>query len=125
VALGALALLRRGWVRPSPREWALLALYGVAWFGAYNVALNLAEHTLDAGTTSMIVNIGPILIALGAGIFLGEGVPRWLVIGAGVSFAGVVLIGLSMSVLSSDGGAGLDLAGVAWALVAAVTYAAG
>ncbi len=27
-----------------------LAVYGVIWFGAYNVALNLAEQTLDAGT---------------------------------------------------------------------------
>lgn len=123
LALGVLMLFARRWLHPTRREWALLLLYGVAWFGAYNVALNLAEHTLDAGTTAMIVNIGPILIALGAGLFLGEGVPRWLVIGAGVSFSGVVLIGLGMSVFS--GGGHVDLAGVLWALVAAVTYATG
>ena len=52
------------------------SLYGVAWFGAYNVALNLAEHTLDAGTTAMIVNIGPILIALGAGAVPRRGHPE-------------------------------------------------
>ena len=123
LALGVLVLVARSWVRPTGREWALLALYGVAWFGAYNVTLNIAEHTLDAGTTAMIVNIGPILIALGAGLFLGEGIPRWLAIGAGVAFAGVVLIGLATSVFGTGGK--VDVAGVLWALASAVTYAAG
>lgn len=122
LALGLLLLFARRWVWPTAREWLLLVLYGVAWFGVYNVTLNLAEHTLDAGTTAMIVGIGPILIALGAGVLLGEGVPRWLVIGTGVAFAGVVLIGVSA--FAVDGG-GFDLAGVLWALAAAVTYAIG
>ncbi len=122
LALGAVMLIVRRWVRPSRREWLLLAVYGVAWFGAYNVTLNLAEHTLDAGTTAMIVGIGPILIALGAGLMLGEGVPRWLGIGTGVAFAGVVLIGLSTSVF---GGGHVDLVGVLWALASAITYAVG
>lgn len=122
LALGAVMLIVRRWVRPSRREWLLLALYGIAWFGAYNVTLNLAEHTLDAGTTAMIVGIGPILIALGAGLMLGEGVPRWLGIGTGVAFAGVVLIGLSTSVF---GGGHVDLVGVLWALASAITYAVG
>jgi len=121
-ALGVIMLVVRRWVRPSRREWLLLAVYGVAWFGAYNVTLNLAEHTLDAGTTAMIVGIGPILIALGAGIMLGEGVPRWLGIGTGVAFAGVVLIGLSASIF---GGGHIDLVGVLWALASAITYAVG
>ena len=43
----------------------------------------------------MLVNIGPILIAVFAGLLLGEGFPRWLVIGITVAFAGVVLIGLA------------------------------
>ena len=121
VALGVLALIVRRWVRPTRRDWAGLVLYGVAWFGAYNVALNLAEHSLDAGTTAMIVNIGPILIAVGAGVFLGEGIPRWVVVGAAVAFLGVVLIGIAAGAASG----GLDLSGVLWALLAAVTYATG
>lgn len=116
--LGIVVLLGRRWVTPDRREWLLIAGFGVAWFGAYNVALNVAEQTLDAGTTAMIVNIGPILIALGAGLFLREGIPRWLAIGAGVAFLGVVLIGIG------TGGA-LTGVGVLWALVAAVTYAVG
>jgi drug/metabolite transporter (DMT)-like permease len=116
----SIAMIGRGWVKPSGRDWLLILLFGVAWFGAYNVTLNIAEHTLDAGTTAMLVNIGPILIALGAGAFLGEGIPKWLAIGAGVAFVGVVLIGIGM------GAAGLtDGAGMLWALLAAVTYAVG
>ncbi|PRY69931.1 threonine/homoserine efflux transporter RhtA [Glaciihabitans tibetensis] len=116
-----LLVLRGRWVRPSSREWLALALFGVAWFGAYNVALNTAEQTLDAGTTAMLVNIGPILIALGAGIFLGEGIPKWLAIGAGVAFAGVILIGAGSGAFTGT----VDAAGVIWCLVAAVTYAIG
>jgi drug/metabolite transporter (DMT)-like permease len=113
------AVGRKGWVAPNRREWLQILGFGVLWFGAYNVALNIAEHTIDAGTTAMIVNIGPILIALGAGLFLREGIPKWLAIGAGVAFLGVVLIGFATS-----GGFG-DGVGILWALLAAFTYAAG
>lgn len=113
-------LIGRRWVWPSRGEWLLILVFGIAWFGAYNVALNTAEQTLDAGTSAMIVNIGPILIALGAGIFLGEGIAKWLVIGASVAFAGVVLIGFGMGASGFS-----DISGMLWALLAAVTYAIG
>lgn len=120
VVLGLFSIRSR-WVRPTGREWLLIVVYGVAWFGAYNVALNIAEHSLDAGTTAMVVNIGPLLIAFGAGVLLGEGIPRWLVIGAIVAFAGVVLIGIGTGVSGVAGGG----AGILWALLAALTYAIG
>lgn len=115
-----LLLVGRRWVTPTGREWVLILVFGIAWFGIYNVALNTAEQTLDAGTTSMLVNIGPILIALGAGLFLGEGIPKWLGIGAGVAFVGVILIGVGTG--SSQFG---DGSGVIWSLIAALTYAIG
>ena len=115
-----LLLIGRRWVAPTRREWLLITGFGVAWFGVYNVALNIAEQTLDAGTTAMIVNIGPVLIALGAGVFLGEGIGKWLAIGAGVAFAGVLMIGLG-----SGGGSLGDGSGALWCLAAAVTYATG
>ena len=115
----ALLCLGRGWVAPTRREWGLLAVCGVGWFGVYNVALNAAERHLDAGTTAMLVNIGPILIAVLAGVWLGEGFPRWLVVGLAVAFTGVLLIGWA------GRGAGGDLTGVLLSLVAAVTYAVG
>lgn len=119
-ALLALVLIGRRWVRPNGREWLLIIIFGVAWFGIYNVMLNTAEQTLDAGTTAMLINVGPILIALGAGLILREGIPRWLGIGAGVAFFGVILIGVGTG--SSDVGDGW---GVVWCLVAAVAYAIG
>jgi drug/metabolite transporter (DMT)-like permease len=124
LALGIAVLLARSWVWPTRREWGQLVIVGVAWFGAYNVALNTAEQTLDAGTAAMIVGIGPILIALGAGLFLGEGIPKWLSIGAAVAFSGVVLIGVG-TMLAQGGAHPLDLVGALLALVAAVTYAIG
>jgi drug/metabolite transporter (DMT)-like permease len=125
LAVGAavLALLwvvsGRAWVAPTGREWGLLAVCGVGWFGVYNLALNAAEQHLDAGTTAMLVNIGPILIAVFAGLLLGEGFPRRLVVGIVVAFAGVLLIGLATR------SAHADLLGVVLCLVAALTYAIG
>ncbi|MFQ1001221.1 DMT family transporter [Modestobacter sp. SSW1-42] len=114
-----LLLAPRGWVRPTAGEWRLLVVCGVGWFGVYNVALNAAEQHLDAGTTAMLVNIGPVLIAVFAGLLLGEGFPRWLVIGLAVAFCGVLLIGFATRE------AGADLLGVVLCLVAALTYAIG
>ena len=116
--LGVL-LVGRGWVRPTSREWALIGVCGVGWFGVYNVALNAAEQHLDAGTTAMLVNIGPILIAVFAGLLLGEGFPRRLVSGIAVAFAGVLLIG------AATRGAEADLLGVVLCVVAALGYAGG
>ncbi len=120
VALGVPLVLRRRWVRPDGREWALLVLCGLTWFAVYNVALNAAEQRVDAGTTAMLVNVGPILIALLAGLVLGEGFPRPLLVGAAVAFAGAVLIGVATS-----RSARADVAGVVLCLVAAATYAVG
>ena len=114
-----LLVARQGWVRPAARDWRLLAICGIGWFAVYNVALNAAEQHLDAGTTAMLVNIGPILIAVFAGLWLGEGFPRWLVVGIAVAFGGVLLIGVATR------GAEADLAGVLLCVVAAVTYAVG
>jgi drug/metabolite transporter (DMT)-like permease len=120
LALGAGLLVSRRWVTPTTREWALIALCGVAWFGVYNVALNAAEQQVDAGTAAMVVNVGPILIALFAGWLLGEGFPRWLVVGALIAFGGAVLVGASTAQLDRS-----DPLGVVLCLVAAVTYAVG
>lgn len=40
------------------------------------VALNWGEQQVDAGTAAMVVNIGPVLIALLGGWLLKEGFPR-------------------------------------------------
>ena len=95
-----------------------IAFVGLLWLGAYNVLLNAAEHHVDAGTAAMLVNIGPVLIALLAGFLLGEGFPRNLFIGCAIAFAGVALIGVA----TSEHGIG-STTGVLECLGAAVAYA--
>jgi len=119
VVLGTL-LLTRPQPRPPRELWPRLVVCGVFWFGVYNVALNAAEQRVDAGTAAMLVNIGPILIALLAGALLGEGFPRALLLGGSVAFAGVLVIGAATSVR-----AGTDGVGVALCLLAAAAYAVG
>ena len=121
VALGVVVAFRRpAW--PSGRDIAWIAAVGVVWFGAYNVALNAAEQLVDAGTAAMLVNVGPILIAIFAGLFLGEGFPPRLLAGSAIAFAGAIVIGLA------TGGASANVAapiGIILCLVAALAYAAG
>jgi drug/metabolite transporter (DMT)-like permease len=113
---------------PRGHEWWPILAYGVMWFGGYNVALNAAEHVLDAGTSALLINVSPILVAIMAGLFLKEGFPRWLLIGSTVAFAGVALIALGSGQAAGRAtGAGesatADLAGVALCLLAAVLAA--
>ncbi len=120
LALSVLLLRHRPTTRMTGRETALLLLCGVAWFGIYNLALNASEQRIDAATAAMLVQVGPILIALLSGMFLGERLTGWFVAGIAVAFAGVVVISLA-----TRSNAGADLAGVLLALVAAATYAIG
>ena len=71
--LGLLVLVRRDPL-PSRRDLPALAFVGVFWFALYNIALMEGERRVDAGTAAMLVNVGPILIPLLAGVFLREGV---------------------------------------------------
>lgn len=117
--LGAISLLRRtGW--PPRAAWPGILCSGVLWFGGYLVLLNWGEREVDAGTAAMLVNIGPLLIALLGGRLLGEGLPRSLLVGMAVSFAGAVLVGISTS-----GTGRASVPGVLLCLLAAVAYAVG
>lgn len=119
VVLGLLVLARRE-PFPAARDLPLIALSGLLWLGAYSVLLNAAEQRVDAGTAAMLVNVGPVLIALLAGYLLGEGYPRTLFAGCAIAFAGVIVIATA----TSDGG-GAGGPGVALCLLAALGYAGG
>jgi drug/metabolite transporter (DMT)-like permease len=108
VVLGVAALISR---EPLPQRRDLLgiAAFGVLFLGVYSFTLNEAERRVDAGTAAMLINIGPILIAILAGIFLKEGFPRWLFAGCAVAFSGCVLIGLANSQAGSRAGVGIAL----------------
>lgn len=119
LALGVVVGVRRE-ALPPRADLGRLVVCGVLWFGVYNLALNAGERRVDAGTAAMLVNVGPVLIALLAGWLLREGFPRSLVVGCAIAFAGAVVIGLATRQHSTDAAWGAVLC-----LVAAVTYAAG
>ncbi|WP_237111754.1 DMT family transporter [Nocardioides sp. WS12] len=119
IVLSAL-LARAPRTRFTRNELMLLVGCGVAWFGIYNLALNDSERRIDAATAAMVVQVGPILIALFAALFLGERLTGWLLVGMAIAFGGVVVIG---SAMRGEGGSDLD--GVLLALLAAATYAIG
>lgn len=115
--LGLAMLARRQRV---PRGAALIraAVAGVLWFGAYMLSLNAAERWVDAGTSSLLVNTGPLIIAVLAGWLLHEGFSRALLGGCVVALAGAGLIALSVSGHGSH-----ELLGAALCIVAAFSYA--
>jgi len=118
VLLVVLAIRRPG--LPARRAWPGIIGSGVLWFGVYMVTLNWGEQSVDAGTAAMIVNIGPIVIALLGGWLLGEGFPPRLLAGMAVAFAGTMVIGWATST-----GAGASPSGVMLCVVAALGYGAG
>lgn len=119
LVLGALLLIRREGLPPRGARRGIL-VSGLVWFCGYTVALNWGERLVDAGTASLLVNTGPILMALLAARLLGEALPPQLLAGMGVSFVGAVVVGLSMS-----GGGSTSWLGVVLCLLAAVAYATG
>ncbi|MZF90879.1 EamA family transporter [Streptomyces sp. SID5643] len=119
LTLGVICLLRREGVPPRP-AWRGIAISGLLWFGFYMVALNWGEQQVDAGTAALVVNTGPILIALLGARLLGDPMPPRLLAGMAVSFAGAVTVGLSMS-----GEGGSSVLGVVLCLLAAIAYAGG
>jgi len=116
LVLTGIALWRREPL-PRRRDLAAIAVFGILWMAVYSVTLNAAERRVDAGTAAMLVNTGPILIAILARIFLHEGFPPRLFAGCAVAFLGAVLIGIGST------GGGRSLLGVALCLLAACAYA--
>jgi drug/metabolite transporter (DMT)-like permease len=94
-----------------------LVATSLLWFAGYMIALNAGERRVDAGTAAMLIGIGPIVVAILAGLVLREGLPRTLLAGCGIAFAGVVVIGVA----TSSGGS--TRTGVVLCVVAACSYA--
>jgi drug/metabolite transporter (DMT)-like permease len=115
IALGVVAV-SRGLPHPSGRDWLGLVAIGVLWFGVYNVALNQGEHHVDAGTSAMLIQTSPVLIAVLATVFLGERFTLWVGVGLVLAFAGVVQIGFFQP------GGHNDIVGVLLCLLAALVY---
>jgi len=119
LALAATLVMRRqGW--PARAAWPGIIVSGVLWFGVYFVTLNWGEQKVDAGTAAMLVNIGPILIALLSSWLLKDRLPPRGFAGLAISFGGAAVVGFSMSHLGKA-----SILGVLLCLAAAVSYAGG
>ena len=105
---------------PLPARGVLvrIGLIGVLWFAAYNVLLNRAETIVDAGTAALTVGTAPLMVAVGAHLFLGERVRATTWLGGAVAVAGIVIMGVPTA------GARVDRTGIILCLLAALGYAA-
>lgn len=108
-ARGRLSALRLG-----PRKGMLVMLGAV--LAVHWVLLFEAFKRLDVATTVLVVYLGPVLIALGAPLVVGERIERRTIGALGLSVAGIALIALP------DAG-DLDAVGLGLALAAAVGFA--
>ncbi len=112
VILGAVAMIRRD-PFPARRDLVQIAIYGVLWLAIYSTTLNAAERIVDAGTASLLVNVGPVVVAVLAGLFLNEGFPRRLFAGSAIAFVGCALIGFATTQTRSGAWVGIALLAVA------------
>jgi drug/metabolite transporter (DMT)-like permease len=89
----------------------MLTLMSAVGLAGYQVLLNLGERTVDAATASMLVNSGPIFVAVMAVAFLGERTTRPLLVGIGLGLSGALLISAGRGgTLEVSGGALLTVA---------------
>ncbi len=70
---------------------ALMTLGGVS-VGIYNLFLNFAEVSVLSGVASFVTSQSPIIAAILAAVFLGEGLTVWRVTGFLVSVSGTALM---------------------------------
>jgi drug/metabolite transporter (DMT)-like permease len=105
-------------LRPSRRELAFLACFGVFGVAFVQLFYFLALRRLEVGVALVIQYLGPLLVALWARFVLKEHVRRriWVALA-------LALIGLSL-VVDLWRGVSLDGLGVAYCLIAAVMFAA-
>lgn len=120
LVLTPLVLLNRSALLPSRRLLVPVIAYGAMWFAGYNVALNLAERHIDAATAALVVNIAPLLIAVGAAVLLREGLKVNVLLGCLVGLLGVVTMSSAVRGAAGDDSTVL---GIGLGVLAAGLYA--
>jgi drug/metabolite transporter (DMT)-like permease len=105
-------------LRVNPRELARLAVFGVVGVALVQLFYFLAIHRLPIGIALLIQYLGPLLVAIWARTVGGEQVRARIWVALALS-----LTGLALMVQLWSGGS-LDGLGVAYALIAAVIFAA-
>ena len=98
--------LAAGLQRPRDRrEWGLVAVMALLNVTVPFVAISWAELTIDAGVTSLLMGIGPLLAMVGAHYFNeGDRMSARRLIGVSMGFAGIVVL-VGVEAVSGIGGA--------------------
>ena len=98
--------------RPAVRDLPRVLFCGLTGMAGYQLLVNLGEKTVTPGTASILVNTGPVFVALLAIRFLGERLTRRAWLGVTVSFCGAIVIALGS-------GAGISVSSGALVVLAA------
>ena len=97
--------------------WITVLVFALLTIGG-NVGVAGALPRLGPGITGTILQVQIFLVAIGGRLFLGETLTRGFLLGAGVAFGGFVVLALPGSADTR-----VDLAGLAFALLAAFCFA--
>ncbi len=98
-------------------DWPRLALLGATWVAIPLTMFPLAERHVSSAVTGMLNGATPLFAAFIATLMLGKLPPRQQLIGLGVGFVGVLLIGLA-----SYGEESSSLGGIVLILIALASY---
>ncbi|MBY0409437.1 MAG: DMT family transporter [Burkholderiaceae bacterium] len=102
-------------------RWTYLVLMGISGFTAFNALFYAAAHHTTAVNLALIQGMIPVLVLLGAALFLGVRVTALQMLGVVITLAGVAIVASrgSWAVLAA-----LDLnRGDVWILLASLLYA--
>jgi DME family drug/metabolite transporter len=114
------ALVRPSALRIDRPGLLLVGLGGGVAVGAFQIAYQRSIDAVGVPITVALVYLAPALVALVAGPLLGEWPSRWR-----LALVGVTVLGVWLTVFGGDGeGSAFTIAGLAWGILGAVTYAA-
>jgi drug/metabolite transporter (DMT)-like permease len=116
LALG-IVLVRPRLLRIGRRELGFLAVFGIAGLAAVQLFYFLAIHRIAIGIALLLQYLAPLLVALWARYAMHEPVRRRIWVALACALSGLALM------VEVWNGLGLDAAGVAYALAAALAYA--
>ncbi|GHH24487.1 DMT family transporter [Streptomyces rubradiris] len=112
------AVVHRGRLRVRVRDWWLVLVYGTVSLAVNQVAFTMALTRLPVGVALLVEYLSPVLVALWVRLVQGKQLSGLVWLGIALALGGLALTG---RVWSSGGD--LDRAGLALALLAALTMA--
>jgi drug/metabolite transporter (DMT)-like permease len=122
-ALLAFEVVRGGrdFAWPSRRQWRDASIVGALLLGIGNGFVSWSEQTVPSGIAATLIALVPAWFAILSRIYFGERLPRLVLLGVAVGFAGVVMLVWPIG----DGANHFALAGIAALIVAPIGWSHG